>query len=97
MSKTLSFKEDVIRIKRRKIATGFSYGERLKPANSNKIFANSGRASFNFVRKYNFGCHGIPYKHSQSFNTWNCQLVCRASMPALGSLLHTPCHLIRHP
>jgi hypothetical protein len=23
--------------------------------------------------------------------------VCRASMPALGSLLHTPCHLIRHP
>jgi hypothetical protein len=51
MSKTLSFKEDVIRIEKRKISTGFSYGERLKPANSNKIFANSGRASFNFVRE----------------------------------------------
>jgi hypothetical protein len=51
MSTTLSFKEDVISIKKRKVSTGFSYGERLKPANSNKIFATSGRASFNFVRE----------------------------------------------
>jgi hypothetical protein len=32
MRKTLSFKEDVIRIRKRKISTGFSYGERWKPA-----------------------------------------------------------------
>jgi hypothetical protein len=64
MNKTFSFKEDVIRIEKRKISTCFSYGERLKPTNCNKIFANSGRTSFNFVRKYNVGCHGSSVRYS---------------------------------